>query len=82
MQVARDLLMSCGDLETAPRHVLHDRGTLLARDVDAVLTGAEVKVVKRPFPAPDANAHPVTCGQTDGFPDTTGSTTTCELPPF
>ena len=56
-QMARNLLMSCEDLEIAPRFVLHDRDKLLIWDFDAVLTGAEVKVVKTPFRAPDANAH-------------------------
>ncbi len=56
-QMARDLLMDCEDLEIAPRFVLHDRDKLLIWDFDAVLTGAEVTVVKTPFRAPDANAH-------------------------
>ena len=56
-QMARNLLMSCEDLEIAPRYVLHDRDKLLAWDFDAVLTTAHAKVVKTPFRAPDANAH-------------------------
>jgi transposase InsO family protein len=56
-QMARNLLMSCEDLEIAPRFVLHDRDKLLACDFDAVLTTAQAKVVKTPFRAPDANAH-------------------------
>jgi putative transposase len=56
-QMARNLLMSCADLEIAPRFVLHDRDKLLIWDFDAVLTGARTKVVKTPFRAPDANAH-------------------------
>jgi len=56
-QMARNLLMSCEDVEIAPRFVLHDRDKLLAWDFDAVLTGAEAKVVKTPFRVPDANAH-------------------------
>jgi putative transposase len=56
-QMARNLLMSCEDLEIVPRFVVHDRDKLLLWDFDAVLTGAEVKVVKTPFRAPDANAH-------------------------
>jgi len=56
-QMARNLLMSCEDPEIAPRFLVHDRGKLLAWDFDAVLTGAEAKVVKTPFRAPDANAH-------------------------
>ena len=56
-QMARNLLMACDDLEIAPRYVLHDRDKLLAWDFNAVLTGAEAKVVKTPFRAPDANAH-------------------------
>jgi putative transposase len=56
-QMARNLLMSCEDLEIAPRFVLHDRDKLLVWDFDAVLTGAQTKVVKTPFRAPDANAH-------------------------
>ena len=56
-QMARNLLMRCEDLEIAPRYVLHDRDQLLAWDFDAVLTGAQTKVVKTPFRAPDANAH-------------------------
>ncbi|MCJ7752522.1 MAG: integrase core domain-containing protein [Armatimonadetes bacterium] len=55
--MARNLLMSCEDLEIAPRYVLHDRDKLLAWDFDAVLTTAHAKVVKTPFRAPDANAH-------------------------
>ncbi|MCJ7822576.1 MAG: integrase core domain-containing protein [Armatimonadetes bacterium] len=55
--MARNLLMSCEDLEIAPRFVLHDRDKLLVWDFDAVLTGAQTKVVKTPFRAPDANAH-------------------------
>jgi len=56
-QMARNLLMSCEDLEIAPRFVVHDRDKLLIWDFDAVLIGAEAKVVKTPFRAPDANAH-------------------------
>ena len=56
-QMARNLLMSCEDLEIASRFVLHDRDKLLIWDFDAVLTGAQTKVVKTPFRAPDANAH-------------------------
>ena len=56
-QMARNLLMACEDLEIAPRFVLHDRDKLLIWDFDAVLTGAQTKVVKTPFRAPDANAH-------------------------
>jgi len=56
-QMARNLLMDCEDLEIAPRFVPHDRDKLLIWDFDAILTGAEVTVVKTPFRAPDANAH-------------------------
>jgi putative transposase len=56
-QMARNLLMSCEDLGVTPGYILHDRDKLLAWDFDAVLTGAEAKVVKTPFRAPDANAH-------------------------
>jgi len=56
-QMARNLLMSCEDLEIAPRFVVHDRDKLLIWDFDAVLTRAQTKVVKTPFRAPDANAH-------------------------
>ncbi|MBE9565654.1 MAG: transposase [Proteobacteria bacterium] len=56
-QMARNLLLDCEDLEIAPRFVLYDRDKLLIWDFDAVLTGAEVTVVKTPFRAPDANAH-------------------------
>jgi len=56
-QMARNLLMSCEDLEIAPRFVLHDRDKLLAWDFDGVLTAAEARIVKTPFRAPDANAH-------------------------
>jgi putative transposase len=56
-QMARNLLMSCEDLEIAPRFVLHDRDKLLAWDFDAVLTMAHAKLVKTPFRAPDANAY-------------------------
>ncbi len=60
-QMARNLLMSCEDLEIAPRLVLHDRDKLLVWDFDAVLTRAHAKVVKTPFRAPDANAHAERC---------------------
>ncbi len=56
-QMARNLLMSCEDLEITPRFVLHDRDKLLCWDFDGVLTGAHARVVKTPFRAPDANAH-------------------------
>lgn len=56
-QMARNLLMACEDAGVPPRFVLHDRDKLLIWDFDAVLTGAEAKVVKTPFRAPDANAH-------------------------
>ena len=56
-QMARNLLMVCEDLGVAPRYVVHDRDKLLAWDFDPVLAAAEVKVVKTPFRAPDANAH-------------------------
>jgi putative transposase len=56
-QMARNLLMACDDLGVSPGYILHDRDKLLAWDFDAVLSGAEAKVVKTPFRAPDANAH-------------------------
>ena len=56
-QMARNLLMSCEELGIAPRFVLHDRDKLLIWDFDAVLIGAEAKVVRTTFRAPDANAH-------------------------
>jgi len=55
--MARNLLMSCEDLEVTPRFVLHDRDRLLCWDFDGVLTTAHSKVVKTSFRAPDANAH-------------------------
>ncbi len=55
--MARNLLMSCEELEIAPRFVLHDRDKLLAWEFDGVLSGGQVKVVKTPFRAPDANAY-------------------------
>ena len=48
-QIARNLLMSCEELEIAPRFLLHDRDTLLAWDFDTVLAAAHSKVVKTPF---------------------------------
>ena len=56
-QMARNLLMSCEDLEIAPRFVLHDRDALLVHDFDRTLTLADVDLVKTPFRAPDANAY-------------------------
>jgi putative transposase len=56
-QMARNLLMSCEDLEIVPRYVLHDRDKLSAWDFDAVLAVAEAEIVKTSFRASDANAH-------------------------
>ncbi len=44
-QMARNLLMSCEDLEIAPRFVLHDRDKLLVWDFDVVPTTALMRAM-------------------------------------
>jgi putative transposase len=56
-QMGRNLLMSCEDLEIAPRFILHDRDKLLVHDLDITLGTAGLEIVLTPFRAPDANAH-------------------------
>jgi putative transposase len=56
-QMGRNLLMSCEDLEIAPRFILHDRDKLLVYDLDITLGTAGLEIVLTPFRAPDANAH-------------------------
>ena len=56
-QMARNVLMECGDLGIEPRFIPHDRDGLFAHDFDRALTAAGVRIVKMPFQAPDVNAH-------------------------
>jgi putative transposase len=57
LQQARDLLMELDDLNRPARFLIHDRDAKFPRAFDALLESGDIKVIRTPVRAPNANAH-------------------------
>ena len=57
VQQARNLLMDLDDRGQRPRSLIHDRDAKFSRAFDAIFHGEEMRVIRTPFQAPNANAH-------------------------
>ena len=57
LQQARNLLMELDDRERRVRFLIHDRDDKFPRAFDALLATADIKVIRTPVQAANANAH-------------------------
>jgi putative transposase len=57
LQQARNLLMELDDREQQVRFLIHDRDTKFPRAFDALLASENVRMIRTPVRAPNANAH-------------------------
>jgi putative transposase len=57
LQRARNLLMSLDDRDRQVRFLTHDRDAPFPRAFDALLEGENIKAIRTPVRAPNANAH-------------------------
>lgn len=57
LQQARNLLMDIDDHDQQVRFLIHDRDAKFPRAFDALLAGENIKVIRTPVQAPNANAH-------------------------
>jgi putative transposase len=57
LQQTRNLLMELDDRDQPTRFLLHDRDAKFPRAFDALLENANIKVIRTPVQAPNANAH-------------------------
>jgi putative transposase len=57
LQQARNLLMELNDLNRPVRFLIHDRDTKFPLAFDALLASGNIKVIRTPVQAPNANAH-------------------------
>jgi hypothetical protein len=57
LQQARNLLMHLDDRDRQVRFLIHDRDAKFPRAFDALLATENIKVIRTPVPAPNANAH-------------------------
>jgi hypothetical protein len=57
LQQARNLLMELDDREQHVRFLIHDRDAKFPRAFDALLATENIKVIRTPVQAPNANAH-------------------------
>ena len=57
LQQARNLLMELDDRTRPVRFVSHDRDAKFAAAFDALLSSENIKVIRTPVQAPNANAH-------------------------
>jgi putative transposase len=57
LQQARNLLIELDDSDRQVRFLIHDRDAKFARAFDALLASENIKVIRTPVQAPNANAH-------------------------
>jgi putative transposase len=57
LQQARNLLMELDDRDRRVRFLLHDRDAKFPRAFDALLANEQIKVIRTPVQAPNANAY-------------------------
>jgi putative transposase len=57
LQQARNLLMELDDRDQPMRFLIHDRDAKFPRAFDALLEGENIKVIRTPVQAPNANAY-------------------------
>jgi transposase InsO family protein len=57
LQQARNLLMNLDDRGQRCRFLVHDRDSKFSRAFDAIFDSDEIKVIRTPVRAPNANAH-------------------------
>jgi putative transposase len=57
LQQARNLLMHLDDRDRQERFLIHDRDAKFPRAFDALLESENIKVIRTPVRAPNANAH-------------------------
>jgi putative transposase len=57
LQQARNLLMQLDDRDRTVRFLIHDRDAKFPRAFDALLASGNIKVIRTPVQAPNANAH-------------------------
>ena len=57
LQQARNLLMELDDCDRHARFLIHDRDAKFSRAFDALLESENIKVIRTPVRAPNANAH-------------------------
>jgi hypothetical protein len=57
LQQARNLLMQLDDSDRQVRFLIHDRDANFPCAFDALLASADIKVIRTPVQAPNANAH-------------------------
>jgi putative transposase len=57
LQQARNLMMDLDDRGRQVRFLIHDRDTKFAAAFDTLLAGENVKIIRTPIQAPNANAH-------------------------
>lgn len=57
LQQARNLLMELDDRDRRARFLIHDRDTKFPRAFDSLLASENIKVIRTPVQAPNANAH-------------------------
>jgi putative transposase len=57
LQQARNLLMDLDDRQRQVRFLIHDRDAKFPRAFDALLGSEEIKIIRTPVRAPNANAH-------------------------
>jgi putative transposase len=57
LQQARNLLMTLDDPDRQVRFLIHDRDAKFPRAFDALLESENIKVIRTPVKAPNANAH-------------------------
>ena len=57
LQQARNLLMDLDDRDRQVRFLIHDRDTKFPAAFDGIFAGENVKIIRTPIQAPNANAH-------------------------